>query len=415
MAGIVGVFATLGEHVPIFRRNKITEPSPEGEINRLHYRATCIIVLVMCLMVTCTEWIAGKENLIDCLHNGPIPDNVINNYCYIMGTFSVPKHYVDDDSTKGRHIVETGVGPYDDQTDFVSYKSYYQWVPFVLFLQGLMFYAPHLIFKSFEGGKIRLIIAGMNQWVLSSDDRSSKEQELSKYLISTHGLHNSWYLKIMTANFIYLFNVIGQLFSQIVFLGYEFSKYGIRAASFLDINPERRVDPMSRVFPRMTKCTFLKYGPSGSLQKHDAQCLLPINIINEKIYVFLWFWFGFLATLTVLDIIWKLILLLSIRSRRMIIKRKLRLSPNRDKLDVDVDLIVDFLTASDWKLLYHILRNMDSLIFGEFAQYFTHDIRRYLKEGNCYDCLSLKSLLSDEDEKPMKNDKLLSFHDETSI
>ncbi|QQP48729.1 Innexin, partial [Caligus rogercresseyi] len=177
-------------------------------------------------------------------------------------------------------------------------------------------------------------------------------------------LHNSWYLKIMLANFIYLFNVIGQNSFTDCFLGYEFSKYGIRAASFLGINPERRVDPMSRVFPRMTKCTFLKYGPSGSLQKHDAQCLLPINIINEKIYVFLWFWFGLLAVLTALDIVWKLTLLLSTRSRRSIIKRKLRLSPNRDKLDVDVNLIADFLTASDWKLLYHLLRNMDSLYLG---------------------------------------------------
>ena len=25
-------------------------------------------------------------------------------------------------------------------------------------------------------------------------------------------------------------------------------------------------------------------------QKHDALCMLPINVVNEKIYVFLWFW-----------------------------------------------------------------------------------------------------------------------------
>ena len=24
-------------------------------------------------------------------------------------------------------------------------------------------------------------------------------------------------------------------------------------------------------------------------QKHDALCMLPINVVNEKIYVFLWF------------------------------------------------------------------------------------------------------------------------------
>ena len=30
-------------------------------------------------------------------------------------------------------------------------------------------------------------------------------------------------------------------------------------------------------------------------QKHDALCMLPINVVNEKIYVFLWFWLLLLA------------------------------------------------------------------------------------------------------------------------
>ena len=34
-------------------------------------------------------------------------------------------------------------------------QAYYQWVPFVLFLQAGLFYAPHLLCKSWEGGKVR--------------------------------------------------------------------------------------------------------------------------------------------------------------------------------------------------------------------------------------------------------------------
>jgi hypothetical protein len=73
-----------------------------------------------------------------------------------------------------------------------------------------------------------------------------------------------------------------------MFTGNEFSTFGVNAASCLEEQREDRIYPMSRVFPRvfprMTKCTFHKYGASGSLQRHDAQCVLPINIINEKIY-----------------------------------------------------------------------------------------------------------------------------------
>ena len=40
----------------------------------------------------------------------------------------------------------------------------------------------------------------------------------------------------------------------------------------------------------MTKCTFHKYGPSGTVENKDGLCILAQNIINEKIYIFLWFW-----------------------------------------------------------------------------------------------------------------------------
>jgi hypothetical protein len=55
---------------------------------------------------------------------------------------------------------------------------------------------------------------------------------------------------------------------------------------------------MIYVFPRMTKCTFHKFGTSGNIEKHDALCILPLNIVNEKIYIFIWFWLLILGFLT---------------------------------------------------------------------------------------------------------------------
>ena len=48
----------------------------------------------------------------------------------------------------------------------------------------------------------------------------------------------------------------------------------------------------------MTKCTFHKFGSSGTVETKDGLCILPLNIINEKIYVFLWLWFIFLAVVS---------------------------------------------------------------------------------------------------------------------
>ena len=60
---------------------------------------------------------------------------------------------------------------------------------------------------------------------------------------------------------------------------------------------------MIYVFPRMTKCTFHKFGTSGNIEKHDALCILPLNIVNEKIYIFIWFWLLILGFLTFLILV----------------------------------------------------------------------------------------------------------------
>lgn len=66
------------------------------------------------------------------------------------------------------------------------------------------------------------------------------------------------------------------------------------------LNPEHRVDPMSILFPKMTKCIFRQFGPSGTLETIDSLCVLGMNIINEKIFLFLWFWYIILAGLSVI-------------------------------------------------------------------------------------------------------------------
>lgn len=62
---------------------------------------------------------------------------------------------------------------------------------------------------------------------------------------------------------------------------------------------------MVYVFPRITKCTFHKFGSSGTISRHDSMCVLSQNIINEKTYIFLWFWFIIMATLLSLLVVYR--------------------------------------------------------------------------------------------------------------
>ena len=42
------------------------------------------------------------------------------------------------------------------------------------------------------------------------------------------------------------------------------------------------------------------------MEKHDALCILPLNIVNEKIYIFLWFWLLMLGSLSTLVVVYRL-------------------------------------------------------------------------------------------------------------
>ena len=50
---------------------------------------------------------------------------------------------------------------------------------------------------------------------------------------------------------------------------------------------------------QVTKCTFHNFGASGTIQQFDGLCILPINMINDKIYIGIWFWLFILLLLSI--------------------------------------------------------------------------------------------------------------------
>ena len=46
-------------------------------------------------------------------------------------------------------------GPHNDQDEKV-YHAYYQWVPIMLAIQAVFFYAPHWIWKQVDGARINV-------------------------------------------------------------------------------------------------------------------------------------------------------------------------------------------------------------------------------------------------------------------
>jgi hypothetical protein len=70
--------------------------------------------------------------------------------------------------------------------------------------------------------------------------------------------HNLWSLKLLFTEMFNLLVVISNTYFVDIFLGGEFSTYGLRVVDFLEADPEQRIDPMATIFPRVTKCSFYK-------------------------------------------------------------------------------------------------------------------------------------------------------------
>lgn len=124
---------------------------------------------------------------INCLSDGGVPENVINTYCWITYTFTLPHNNA---KPVGTHVAHPGLG---GDIGEKRYHSYYQWVPFMLFFQGILFYMPHWIWKQWEEGKVRMISEGMRGALLDNKpERQAKSQRLAKYISDTLHLHNTY-------------------------------------------------------------------------------------------------------------------------------------------------------------------------------------------------------------------------------
>lgn len=152
-----------------------------------------------------------------------------------------------------------------------------------------------------------------------------------------------------------------------MFLGGAFRNYGAAVAAFThiarvptDLASLNVINPMDQYFPKLTKCWLRSYGPSGTLQYKDRLCVLPLNIVNEKIFVILWFWLIILAFLSTLAVLFR-ILVISLRPlRTMMIMGQLRYVKRSL-----INRIVRRFEFGDWFVLYLLGKNMNPLIFKE--------------------------------------------------
>lgn len=338
---------------------KIHAISTDNVIFQMHYRATVILLLAFSLAVTSRQFLGDPIHCLNPSDPDTFSQKVLDAYCWIHSTFTLPK-------THGKRIGIDIAHPGVDKTapgDKRVYHAYYQWVCFVLFLQAGMFYFPRWLWKSWEGGRMAQMVMELNNPIMPSEEKTKKITLLVQYLTTNFRNHTLYTMRYAACEVINFINVIGQIYFINNFLGGEFSLYGSKVLDFMQAEPEERTDPMVYVFPRVTKCIFYRYGPSGDIQKHDSLCVLPLNIINEKIYVFLWFWLVLLGILSGGVLVYRIITCALPRVRFMLMRSRVRLTPIEY-----LERVMCHCGFGDWFLLYMLSKNIDGHNFCEIMK-----------------------------------------------
>ncbi|GAB0088041.1 Innexin [Sergentomyia squamirostris] len=336
---------------------KVSHINIDSPVFRLHYSVTVMLLMAFSLIVTTRQYVG---NPIDCVHTKDIPEDVLNTYCWIHSTYTLRSYFR---KKQGSEAAYPGIGNSEGKTTDRKEYKYYQWVCFCLFFQAILFYTPRWLWKSWEGGKIHALMMDLDIGICSEIEKKQKKKLLIDYLWDNLRYHNWWAYRYFLCELLALINVIGQMFLMNKFFDGEFLKFGIEVIAHMQEDQEDRVDPMIYIFPRMTKCTFYKYGSGGEVEKHDAMCILPLNVVNEKIYIFLWFWFIILTILTALTVMYRIVIIFSPRMRVYLLRLRFRLV-RRDAIET----IVRRSKMGDWFLLYMLGENIDTLIFRDIMQ-----------------------------------------------
>jgi hypothetical protein len=326
--------------------------------DRLNFRYTVAALVVFAILVTSKQYVGEP---IDCwapAHFSKPHVAYAKDYCWIRNTYYLPME---------EEIPKDGQ-PDQVEQDLAKHGGheimYYQWVPIVLLIQAFFFWAPSAIWQSFgdnSGIDVGNLISE-GQLLASVQMEEEVRQKIIKKMVrqvdrylsayngSKNSTHSSWTVSIkhlvsrtccvscsrerssylvtlyLIVKALYVINVILQLFALDAFLGTAYHTYGIDVLRAVANGEDWTASPR---FPRITMCN-MKVRRLGNVHRYTLQCVLPINLFNEKIYLLLWFWLVFVAIVTCITAVSWLVRIFSRRRRRLYIRRYLNLAGRVD-------------------------------------------------------------------------------------
>jgi len=327
---------------------------------KLFYRVTYGLLILASVLVFATQYIGDP---IECAFpdNGNLLNKVFEKKCWIHGAEKLagPGNNTPDKVYQKRYDCLIKEGTEHHTTVF------YQWVVFVLLIKAAVFRIPHVLWKMFEGGFMKSFYSGgevknLENWMKNKEDElvTSKAKFLSK-LTSPKSNMNSYYFIFVVCEFLNLV-VLGIVWKVTdKFINGNFNTYGSDFYNEMMYGvDEVGYNTMCNAFPTMTRCTYYLQGNDGGDKTESAQCVLAQNIINQKIYLVLWYWLVFLMIVGGLQIIFELAIFAVPSFRNALLTWNIG-----DFNTIDVRNFLHSKGVADWFVFYQVSKNTDKQFF----------------------------------------------------
>jgi len=339
--------------------------STDNLVFKLHYRATVTALVIFSVVLSLGQY-AGDP--IDCFSQGvAYTENFMDNYCWVAGTFT--NKLKDDSSAQGEsgkqldHICDPTKSDKDDpDPKDCWHHQYYQWVALFIIVQAGFFYVPKYLWSTWENGKISSLVNGLDKTSLvkgihDENDAGDKLKQLVENLVNTKGQHDIWAWKFYGCELLTLANLFLQYFITNKFLQGDGH---FRQVALQGWSSEEHVS----VLP-ITGLCYIKTGAMGGGYNHDYPlCVLPLNMINQKYFSFLYVWLAILVILTVGSLTLRLLMALLPDFRITVLNIFYGIK-------VDKRHRIHRCTHGDWHLMSYLVSNMNPLVGAQFLEKWT--------------------------------------------
>jgi len=365
---IYGVLGALTK----FLKNKADRVDISNLTLSLHKRTAAL--LLACSILTTSRQFFGEP--IHCqLDTSAIALKVFESYCFMSGTYTLipethptllPENSTDTNRRLHHDSIGASLGPEDSGT---VHHGYYQWVCLVLVLQAAACYLPWALWKVAEGGKLAKLLAKVSDDPLTETPVEDQMSTLGDFILCHRGWFNATALKLLLCQALCFLNALSQLYAMDIFLGRRFFQLGSLIRRYDLLVSSSRV-----VFPRLVMCHMSLFGASGSKVAKSGLCVLPQNILNEKIYLLLWFWFISLTIISFLQLLRQALLLAA--------SLRTCLSPGLSSKFTSPSQVRQLLTRGsygDIVLLQLIAANCDG---SQFSALVNHLVREHLLDDS---------------------------------